>query len=47
MNYVDLFRMTLPETALEMAALVVLAVDLTFLRKAALEVADLQRQFWG
>src|ERR1035437_6715345 len=37
MNYADLFRVTLPETALEVAALVVLAVDLGFLRKAALD----------
>lgn len=35
MNYADLFRSTLPETALEIAALVVLVVDLAFLRKAA------------
>jgi NADH-quinone oxidoreductase subunit N len=35
MNYVDLFRATLPETALEIAALLVLVVDLGFLRKAA------------
>ena len=35
MNYADLFRATLPETALEVAALVVLVVDLGFLRKAA------------
>ena len=32
-----LFRATLPETALEIAALLVLVVDLGFLRKAALE----------
>jgi NADH-quinone oxidoreductase subunit N len=38
MNYSDLFRVTLPETALEVAALVVLVVDLGFLRKAALKV---------
>ena len=38
MNYQDLFRVTLPETALEVAALVVLIVDLGFLRKAALKV---------
>ena len=38
MNYADLFRATLPETALEVAALVVLVVDLGFLRKAALKV---------
>jgi NADH-quinone oxidoreductase subunit N len=35
MNYVDLFRATLPETALEIAALLVIVVDLGFLRKAA------------
>ena len=39
MNYADLFRATLPETALEIAALVVLFVDLAFLRKAALKTA--------
>jgi NADH-quinone oxidoreductase subunit N len=38
MNYADLFRVTLPETALELAALVVLVVDLAFLRKATLKV---------
>src|ERR1035438_945320 len=38
MNYADLFRVTLPETVLEVAALVVLVVDLGFLRKAALKV---------
>jgi NADH-quinone oxidoreductase subunit N len=38
MNYADLFRVTLPETALEIAALIVLIVDLGFLRKAALKV---------
>ena len=37
MNYTDLFRATLPETALEVAALLVLVVDLGFLRKAALK----------
>ena len=37
MNYVDLFRATLPETALEIAALLVLVVDLGFLRKAKLQ----------
>jgi NADH-quinone oxidoreductase subunit N len=35
--YSDLFRATLPETALEIAALLVLIVDLGFLRKAALQ----------
>ena len=38
MNYTDLFRATLPETALEIAALLVLVVDLGFLRKATLKV---------
>jgi NADH-quinone oxidoreductase subunit N len=38
MNYADLFRVTLPETALEVAALLVLVVDLAFLRKATLNV---------
>jgi NADH-quinone oxidoreductase subunit N len=37
MNYADLFRVTLPETMLEIAALLVLIVDLGFLRKAALK----------
>jgi NADH-quinone oxidoreductase subunit N len=37
MNYADLFRVTLPETALEIAALLVLVVDLGFLRKAAFQ----------
>jgi NADH-quinone oxidoreductase subunit N len=38
MNYADLFRVTLPETALEAAALLVLAVDLLLLRKSALKL---------
>ena len=38
MNYAELFRMTMPETALEVAALVVLVVDLGLLRKAAVSV---------
>jgi NADH-quinone oxidoreductase subunit N len=38
MNYAALFRATLPETALEIAALLVLVADLGFLRKAALEI---------
>ena len=38
MNYIDLFRATLPETALEIVALLVLIVDLGFLRKAALKL---------
>jgi NADH-quinone oxidoreductase subunit N len=36
MNFADLFRVTLPETALEIAALLVLFVDLAFLKKAKL-----------
>jgi NADH-quinone oxidoreductase subunit N len=35
MNYADLLRVMLPETALEIAALLVVVVDLAFLRKAA------------
>jgi NADH-quinone oxidoreductase subunit N len=38
MNYTDLFRVTLPETALEVAALLVLVVDLGLLRNAAVKV---------
>jgi NADH-quinone oxidoreductase subunit N len=38
MNYVDLFRVTLPETVLEIAALLVLVVDLGVVRKAALQM---------
>ncbi len=37
MNYADLFRVTLPETVLEVAALLVLFADLGLLRKAALK----------
>ncbi|HEY1766647.1 MAG TPA: NADH-quinone oxidoreductase subunit N [Terracidiphilus sp.] len=37
MNYAALFRATLPETALEVAALLVLVVDLGLLRKAVLK----------
>ncbi len=38
MNYAELFRITLPETVLEITALLVLVVDLGLLRKAALHV---------
>jgi NADH-quinone oxidoreductase subunit N len=38
MNFADLFRVTLPETVLEIAALLVLVVDLGLLRKAAVGV---------
>jgi NADH-quinone oxidoreductase subunit N len=38
MNFADLFWVTLPETVLEVTALLVLVVDLGFLRKAALNV---------
>ena len=37
MNYAELFRVTLPETVLEIAAVLVLVTDLAFLRKAALK----------
>ena len=38
MNYAELFRATLPETVLEIASLVVLVIDLAFLRKSALKI---------
>jgi NADH-quinone oxidoreductase subunit N len=38
MNYADLFRVTLPETALEIAALLALVVDLGFLRNSTLKM---------
>jgi NADH-quinone oxidoreductase subunit N len=47
MNYADLFRMTLPETALEVAALVVLVVDLGFLRRASLQTRVLVAAILG
>src|ERR1700739_2621864 len=47
MNYVDLFRVTLPETALESAALLVLVVDLGFLRKAALQTRAVSAAMLG
>jgi NADH-quinone oxidoreductase subunit N len=37
MNYAELFRATLPETVLEIASLLVLVVDLAFLRSAVLK----------
>ena len=47
MNYADLFRATLPETALEIAALLVLVVDLGHLRKAALNTRVAIASFVG
>ena len=47
MNYAALFSATLPETALEIAALLVLVVDLGFLRKAAPKCACRRRRFLG
>src|SRR5579863_235556 len=47
MNYADLFRATLPETALELAALLVLVVDLAFLRRAAQSVRNTSAAFLG
>jgi NADH-quinone oxidoreductase subunit N len=38
MNYTDLFRLTLPETALEVTALVVLIIDLGLLRESSLKL---------
>jgi NADH-quinone oxidoreductase subunit N len=47
MNYADLFRATLPETALEIAALLVLVVDLAFLRKARQSVRNTSAALLG
>ncbi|HVN92476.1 MAG TPA: NADH-quinone oxidoreductase subunit N [Terracidiphilus sp.] len=47
MNYVSLFHATLPETILEVAALVVLIVDLGFLRKATLNIRFAVAAFIG
>src|SRR5579863_10767362 len=47
MNYAELFRATLPETALELAALLVLVVDLAFLRKASQQVRTTSATFLG
>lgn len=47
MNYADLFRVTLPESALEAAALIVLVVDLLFLRKAALRTREMTATVLG
>ncbi len=38
MNYIDLLRVTWPETALEVTALIVLVVDLSFLRKSGVRL---------
>ena len=45
--YAQLFYATLPETVLEIAALVVLVVDLAFLRKAELKVRALSASLLG
>ena len=47
MSYSDLFRATLPETVLEIVALLVLIADLGFLRKAALKTRVLNASFLG
>ena len=47
MNYAQLFYATLPETVLEIAALVVLVVDLAFLRRAELRVRALSASLLG
>jgi NADH-quinone oxidoreductase subunit N len=47
MNYADLFRVTLPETALDIAALLVLVVDLGLLRKAKLETREMAATLIG
>lgn len=47
MNYADLFRATLPETVLEITALLVLIADLGFLRKAAFKTRVINASFLG
>ena len=47
MNYTQLFLATLPETVLEIAALLVLAIDLGFLRKAELKTRALSASLLG
>jgi NADH-quinone oxidoreductase subunit N len=47
MNYLDLFRATLPETVLEIVALLVLIADLGFLRKAAVKTRVINASFLG
>jgi NADH-quinone oxidoreductase subunit N len=47
MNYAELFRVMLPETALEIAALLVLVVDLGLLRKAALQTRAVSAALLG
>jgi NADH-quinone oxidoreductase subunit N len=47
LSYAALFRATLPETALEVAALLILVFDLGFLRKAALGVRTAVAAFIG
>jgi NADH-quinone oxidoreductase subunit N len=47
MNFADLFRVTLPETALEVAALLVLVVDIGFLRKATLQTREMMAAILG
>ena len=47
LSYASLFHATLPETALEIAALLVIVVDLGFLRKKALETRVATAAFIG
>ena len=47
LSYASLFHATLPETALEIAALLVIVVDLGFLRKKALEIRVATAAFIG
>ena len=47
MNYFELFRATLPETVLESAAVIVLIIDLAFLRKTALSIRAATASFLG
>jgi NADH-quinone oxidoreductase subunit N len=47
MNYADLFRATLPQTVLEITALLVLIADLGFLRKASFKTRVVNASFLG
>jgi NADH-quinone oxidoreductase subunit N len=47
LSYAALFQATLPETALEIAALLLLVIDLGFLRKAAIRVRTAAAAFIG
>ena len=47
MNFAELFRVTLPETVLEITALIVLIVDLGFVRQAAFKTRVITASLLG